>query len=223
MSWRRVTRVLLAVNALIALVTAFNYVPFCFHFPAWFTPVFLMALGVLIAITLRYVYELDGSKDALRPQSNGSTTMAWVLLVASVVCTSALHKFYPFRPRIVEYWPRTSPILRYNFVLTVGSLFAVIVLALLYRARCRRTAVVGLIVLAAWMIVPNDACENPFNRPWVEWIGASPLMFMPNSVVLLVGVCCLHGLRPRVSAVVMTLINGGVLLLGIGHLTGVVW
>ena len=223
MSWRRVTRVLLAVNALIAGVTAFNYVPYCFQFPAWFTPVFLMALAVLITIALRYVYELDRSRNALKPQSNRYTMMAWGLLVSSVVCTSALHQFYPFRPRIVESWPRISPILRYNFVLTVASLLAVIVLASLYRARCRRTAVVGLIVLAAWMIVPNDACENPFNRPWVEWIGASPLMFMPNSVVLLVGVCCLHGLRPTASIVAMTLINGGVLLLGIGHLTRVVW
>jgi hypothetical protein len=43
-------------------------------------------------------------------------------------------------------------------------------------------------------------------------------MFMPNSVVLLVGCCCLHGVRPKTSLVVMALINGFVLLLGIAHI-----
>jgi hypothetical protein len=221
MNWRSVTRVLLIINALIASVAAFNFVASRAEFPVWFTPVILAALGIFIAIALLYVYELGRFTDASVPQWINHAGIAWVLLVSSVVCTAALHKFYPFRLGIIEYWPRAAPILRYNFILTVASLLLVIVFALLYHRRQRRPAVLGLIALAIWMLIPDDACGNPFNKPWVKWLGASPLMFMPNSVVLLIGCCCLHGVRPRASLVVMTLINGFVLLLGIAHLIGV--
>ena len=73
------------------------------------------------------------------------------------------------------------------------------------------------------MLIPNDDCGNAFNMPWIAWFGASPLMFLGNSVVLLVGYCGLRAIRPRTSALVMGLINAGVFLLGLGHLTRVVW
>jgi hypothetical protein len=73
------------------------------------------------------------------------------------------------------------------------------------------------------MLVPNDNCGNPFNLPWMKWIGASPLMFMPNSVVLLIGYCGLHGIRPLISILLMAAINICVFLLGLGHLTKIVW
>ena len=73
------------------------------------------------------------------------------------------------------------------------------------------------------MLVPNDNCANPFNLPWIKWAGASPLMFMPNSVVLLIGYCGLHGIRPRVIILLMAVINIGVFLLGLGHLTKLIW
>jgi hypothetical protein len=81
----------------------------------------------------------------------------------------------------------------------------------------------GLVILAAIMLVPNDNCGNYFNQPWIKWIGASPLMFMPNSVVILIGYCGLHGIWPRTSILLMALINIGVFALGLGHLTKVVW
>jgi hypothetical protein len=221
MIWRNVTRVFLVINALLALVTAFNLAYDPGYIPAWLAYVILGGLGLFVAVTLLYVYELGYFAGAAMPRWNGHATIAWVLIVSSVVCTAALHQFWPFRPGIAEYWQRAEPILRYNFALTAGSLVLVVVLALLYYWRQRQAAVLGLVGLAAWMLVPNDACGNPFNRPWVNWLGASPLMFMPNSVVLLVGCCCLHGVRPRTSLGVMMLINGFVLLLGIAHIIGV--
>ncbi len=221
MIWRSVTRVFLVINALIALVTAFNLAYDPGYIPAWLAYVILGGLGLFVAVTLLYVYELGYFAGAAMPRWNGHATIAWVLIVSSVVCTAALHQFWPFRPGIAEYWQRAEPILRYNFALTAGSLVLVVVLALLYYWRQRQAAVLGLVGLALWMLVPNDACGNPFNTPWVNWLGASPLMFMPNSVVLLVGCCCLHGVRPRTSLGVMMLINGFVLLLGIAHIIGV--
>jgi hypothetical protein len=37
------------------------------------------------------------------------------------------------------------------------------------------------------MLIPNDDCPNAFNHPWLGWLGASPLMFLGNAVVLLIG------------------------------------
>jgi hypothetical protein len=152
--------------------------------------------------------------------------LIWLLLVLSVICTSALHKFFPFRSAVITYWPEIPPrlnILKYNFILTAGSLLVVLVLSVLYSLGRRSQAETGLVILAAIMLVPNDNCGNYFNQPWIKWMGASPLMFMPNSVVILIGYCGLHGIWPRVSILLMAMINIGVFALGLGHLTKVVW
>ena len=96
-------------------------------------------------------------------------------------------------------------------------------MAVLYRLRLRRAALVGLLILAAVMLIPNDDCGNDFNRPWNNLIGASPLMFAPNAGVLLIGYCALQGILPPTSLIVMTGANLFVLFLGLGHLTRVVW
>jgi len=77
--------------------------------------------------------------------------------------------------------------------------------------------------LAAIMLIPNDDCPNYFNLPWIRMIGGSPLMFAVNAGVLVIGYCGLQGVLPRLGLVTMTVANGFVLLLGLGHLTRVIW
>ena len=152
--------------------------------------------------------------------------LIWVLLVLSVICTSALHQFAPFRLDAIMMWPEIPPhlnILKYNFILTAGSLLVVLILAVFYWLGRKSQAVTGLVILAIIMLVPNDNCPNDFNLPWMQWIGASPLMFMPNSVVLLIGYLGLHGIWPRIGILLMAGINVSVLLLGLGHLTRLIW
>ena len=144
----------------------------------------------------------------------------------SVICTSALHKFYPFRRAVLTFWlriPDRLNLLKYNYFLTAVSQLVILILAVLYAFRRRSQAVTGLVILAAIMLVPNDNCGNFFNQSWIQRIGASPLMFMPNSVVLLIGYCALHGIWPRVSTLLIAAINIGVSMLGLGHVTGIVW
>ena len=127
---------------------------------------------------------------------------------------------------MLTFWlriPDRLNLLKYNYFLTAVSQLVILILAVLYAFRRRSQAVTGLVILAAIMLVPNDNCGNFFNQSWIQWIGASPLMFMPNSVVLLIGFCGLHGIWPRVSIVLMAAINVCVFALGLGHLTGVVW
>lgn len=217
---------LLALNLLISTITGLNFLSGQENFPSWFGPAFLVAIGLLICIICFYIWQLPRTLELVKPPTRYEAGLIWLLLVLSVICTSALHKFYPFRPAVITYWPGIPlrlNLLKYNFILTAGSLLVVLVLAVLYSLGRRSQAVTGLVILAAVMLVPNDNCGNYFNQPWIKWIGASPLMFIPNSVVILIGYCGLHGIWPRVGILLMAVINACVFLLGLGHLTKVVW
>lgn len=216
----------LAVNLFISVMTGWNFLGVRGNFPSWFGPVFLLAIGLFICIICFYIWQLPHTLELVKPSAEYQATLIWVLLVLSVICTSALHQFAPFRPDAIMMWPQIPPhlnILKYNFILTAGSLFVVFVLGVMYWLGRKSQAVTGLVILAAIMLVPNDNCPNDFNLPWIQWTGASPLMFMPNSVVLLIGFCGLHGIWPRVSILLMAGINAGTLLLGLGHLTKIIW
>lgn len=216
----------LALSLLISVITALNFLRVRGNFPSWFGPVFLVAIGLFICIICFYIWQLPLTLELVNPPAGYQAALIWLLLVLSVICTSALHQFAPFRLDAIILWPLIPPhlnLLKYNFVLTAGSLLVVLVLAILYCLGRRSQAVTGLVILSVIMLVPNDNCGNDFNLPWLRWLGASPLMFMPNSVVLLIGYCGLHGIWPRVGILLMAGINICVLLLGLGHLTKIIW
>jgi hypothetical protein len=216
----------LAVNLFISVMTAWNFLGVRGNFPSWFGPVFLVAIGLFICIICFYIWQLPRTLEQVKPPAGYQVRLIWVLLVLSVICTSALHQFAPFRLDAIMMWPEIPPeynLIKYNFILTAGSLFVVLVLAVLYCFGRKSQAVTGLVILSVIMLVPNDNCPNDFNLPWMQWIGASPLMFMPNSVVLLIGYLGLHGIWPRVGILLMAGINIGVLFLGLGHLTKIIW
>ena len=218
--------VFLALNLLISTITAWDFFIACENYHPWFVPVFLSAIGLLICIICFYIWQLPRTLEHFKPPAKYQALLIWLLLVLSVLCTSALHKFYPFRPAVLTFWPRIPDhlhLLKYNYFLTAISLVVILILAVLYAFGRRSQAVTGLVILAVVMLVPNDNCGNFFNQSWIQWIGASPLMFMPNSVVLLIGHCALHGIWPRVSILLIAAINTCVFMLGLGHVTGIVW
>ncbi len=216
----------LTLDWFLAVITAVAFLRVREAFPSWFAMPFVMAATVLSLVALLYYWQLSRPPRTLSAPGRLTTAAIWFLLLCSVPCTSALHQFFPFRMDLFEVLP-TAPsgfsIIAYNFVLTVASLLVVIALAVLYGLRWRRAALMGIVVLAAVMLIPNDDCGNDFNLPWIRLIGASPLMFAPNAGVLLIGYCALQGILPRASLVFMTLANASVLLLGLGHLTRIVW
>ena len=223
---RTLVLLLLALNCLISAITGLNFLSARENFPSWSWPAFLLGIVLLICIICFYIWQLPRTLELSRRPTRCEAGLIWSLLVLSPMCTSALHQFAPFRPDAIMVWPEIPAhlnLLKYNFILTAGSLLIILVLAVLYRLKRRSQAVTGLVVLAAIMLVPNDNCPNDFNLPWIEWAGASPLMFMPNSIVLLIGYCGLHGIWPRVGILLIAGINVGVFLLGLGHLTRVIW
>jgi len=218
--------IFLSLNLFISVAMWLSFLSAREHFPSWFGPVFLVAVGLLICIICFYIWQLPRTLALINPPAGHRKALIWLLLVLSVPCTSALHKFAPFRIDAIMVWadiPAEYNLIRYNFILTAGSLLVILILTILYCLGRRTQAVTGLVILAGIMLVPNDNCANYFNLPWIRWAGASPLMFMPNSVVLLIGYCGLHGIRPRISIILMSLINIAVFLLGLGHLTKFIW
>jgi hypothetical protein len=218
--------IFLSLNLFISVIMWLNFLTTRENFPSWFGPLFLVAVGLLICVICFYIWQLPHTLVFVKPPALYQKAFIWLLLVLSVPCTSALHQFAPFRLDAIMNWfeiPAKINLIKYNFILTAGSLLVILILTVFYCTGRRTQAVTGLVILAGIMLVPNDNCGNPFNLPWMKWIGASPLMFMPNSVVLLIGYLGLHGIRPLISMLLMAAINICVFLLGLGHLTKLVW
>ena len=195
-------------------------------FPPWFCPVALMSFAFGFGIIARYIWMIHHFNIPLPPPCRKQAIGLWALLVLSVICTSSLHGFAPFHAHIVTEYSQLPSSLRfigYNFILTACSLVTLVMLAVFFFQGHQRGALGGLVVLAGVMLIPNDDCPNAFNDPWLGWLGASPLMFLGNAVVLLIGYCGLNGLRPRVSALLMGIIDCWVLLLGLGHQSKLIW
>ena len=195
-------------------------------FPSWFCPVALISLTVGFGIIASYLWMIQHVTRLLNPPRAGEAALLWTLLVLSVICTSSLHGFAPFRPHILSEYsqlPNSLRFIGFNFILTGCSLLAIVSMAVCFFRGNPRGALAGLVVLAGAMLIPNDDCPNPFNAPWLGWLGASPLMFLANAVVLLIGYCGLNGLRPGLSALLMGTIDCWVLLLGLGHRSHLIW
>ena len=185
-----------------------------------------MSIAVGFGIIAGCLWMIQHVTMVLNPPRAGEAALLWTLLVLSVICTSSLHSFAPFRPHILSEYsqlPNSLRFIGFNFILTGCSLLAIVSLAVCFFRGHPRGALAGLVVLAGAMLIPNDDCPNPFNAPWLGWLGASPLMFLANAVVLLIGYCGLNGLRPGLSALLMGTIDCWVLLLGLGHRSHLIW
>jgi hypothetical protein len=192
-------------------------------FPAWFVPAFVAGLAVLLAWAGAVTVRIWRNRAAAQPAQGRLATVVWLLIPLSFVCTSTVHQLYPFRPSLPAALREVGPVLRFNIAFTGLGFAAAAVLAVLYLAGRRRVALPGLLVLGLLLLVPNDDCANPFNTWWLATVGASPLMFVPNLYVILFAAGALLGVWPRWNALAVAAACVGVALLGLGHMTRVIW
>ena len=189
------------------------------RFPAWFAPSFALGVAALV-VALAYgtlAGESPGSRSpgARRP-------LVWSLLVASWPCTTSVHAFAPFAPDVARTW-EAFPSLRANLVLAALGLAATLVGAGLDAFGRRRAACGTVLAIAAVVLWPNDDCANPFNRWWIEVLGASPLMYVPNVLATLFAVAALRGTRPRWNTACLAAVCLASLALGLGHRARLIW
>ncbi len=212
-----------AAAAALSLKAGFDLVLRRGSFPAWFVPAFVAGLGVLLVWAGAVTARIWKTRSTALPAGGGLARAVWLLVPLSFVCTSTVHQLYPFRPSLAAAWPEAGPVLRFNLVLTGLGFAAAAVLSVLYLAGRRRTALLGLLALGLVLLVPNDDCANPFNAWWLATVGASPLMFVPNLYAGLFAAGALLGVWPRWNALAVAGACAGVALLGLGHMTRVIW
>lgn len=212
-----------AAAALLSAKAGYDLVLSREAFPAWFVPAFVAGLLGLVAWAGWTAAGIWKARGVARPEGGARAAAVWSLLVLSFVCTSSVHQFHPFRLAL-EAYGAVDPVLRWNLAVTLGGFLAAGALAFLYNAAGRRgAALAGLFVLDLLLLVPNDACPNPFNAWWLAAVGASPLMFVPNLYASLFGAGALLGIRPRWNLLALAGACLGVTLLGLGHMTRVIW
>lgn len=192
-------------------------------FPAWFVPAFVAGLAVLLAWAGAVTVRIWATRAVAQPAQGRLAATVWLLLPLSFVCTSTVHQLYPFRPSLPAAWHEVGPVLRFNLALAGLGFAAAAVLAVLYLAGRRQAALVGILALGLFLLVPNDDCANPFNTWWLATVGASPLMFVPNLYAILFAAGALLGVWPRWNALAVAAACAGVALLGLGHMTRVIW
>jgi hypothetical protein len=212
-----------AVAALLSARTLADLIPRSRAFPSWFVPLFGVGLAGLVLCAVWVTRGIWQGRHVARPASGGLAGAVWVLLVLSFVATSSVHQLYPFRPLALEDFLGIDPMLRFNLVVTGLGFVAAALLAILYLTGRREAALLGLFVLDLLLLIPNDSCPNPFNETWIAWLGASPLMFVPNLYASLFGAGALLGVRPRWNLLCLAAACVGVALLGLGHATRVIW
>lgn len=203
--------------------TAFDLLRHRESFPFWFVPLFVAGLAALAGDAGFMTVRLWRAPEAAVPARGPSRAVIWVLLALSFVCTSAVHQFYPFRPSVAAVVGGLDAVLRFNLALTGFGFLATAALAALYLSGRRDGALLGLLAVDFLLLVPNDACANPFNEWWIAALGASPLMFVPNLYASLFAVAALLGIHPRWNTTALGATCLSVLLLGLGHMTRLIW
>lgn len=215
--------VVFAAAALLSIKTAVDLAPRRDVFPSWFVPLFVAGLGGLVLCGAWVTSGIWRARRYARPAAGALGGTVWFFLALSFVATSTVHQLYPFRTLSSQDFLQLDPVLRFNLILTGASFVAAAGLAVLYQSGRSAGALIGLFVLDLILLVPNDACANPFNTWWIARVGASPLMFVPNLYASLFGAGALLGVHPRWNVFCLVAACVGVALLGFGHSTHLLW
>jgi hypothetical protein len=193
------------------------------RFPGWFVPAFVVGIAALLSYGLFMMLGLWNQRRSVEWAGGANAVVIWVLIPLLFICTSAVHAFYPFRPVPLSALLSANPVLQLNFGLTAFGLLVSIFCGVLY-ALGRRQAAVGLLLgLGVLLLIPNDACNNPFNEWWIARLGASPLMFVPNMFAIIFAVAALTGVYKRINTLALAAVGISVALLGLGHMSRVIW
>lgn len=193
-------------------------------FPAWFVPSFIATIIILMALSLYFVLQARKTENPHPFITSKQSVILWILMLLSYICTTSVHGFYPFHRNTLSILPVVDLVMKINYVLAITGFILCCALAGIYIfSSMKPLASMGLLIMALITLIPNDNCANPFNYWWIEKIGASPLMYVPNMYAALFVTCGLYGIHPKAIGFLTACICVGSLLLGIGHQLGIIW
>jgi hypothetical protein len=216
--------VILASACLVSIKASYDLAKNFESFPIWFVPGFILAVATLIALSLYFVLQCQPVAGNLSSITRRQSTVLWILMLLSFICTVSVHGFYPFHRNVLLILPAVDWVMKINYAIAIVGFLACAAFAGIYLfGQIKAPAIVGLLFISSMMLIPNDNCWNPFNYWWIETVGASPLMYAPNMYAALFVTCGLYGIRPKSAGVLVTGICLGSLLLGLGHQLGIIW
>ena len=208
----------LSIKATADLVDEFDI------FPIWFIPSFGFVVFVLNAICFYLLLQIWKIESNPKLLSGKQSLFLWLLMSLSFICTTAVHSFHPFRLNTPSILPSVDAIMKINYgVAILGFLVSVALAGIYIFTKMKSPAMIGLMTMALFILIPNDNCSNPFNYWWIETIGASPLMYAPNLYAALFVTCGLYGIHSRIVTLLVMCVCGGCLILGIGHQLRIIW
>ncbi len=216
--------IILEITCVLSIKAAYDVAANFDVFPVWFAPGFGLAVSVLIAPSLYFVFQMWKMEGVSHLLSGKQSILLWIWMPLSFVCTTAVHGFYPFRLKVFSMLPWVNPVMKINDVVAAFGFVTSVVLAGVYIfTRLKTPAGIGLAIMALLILIPNDNCSNPFNYWWIDTIGASPLMYTPNLYAVLFVTCGLHGIHPKIAAFLAMGVCIGSLILGFGHRLRIIW
>jgi hypothetical protein len=208
----------LSVKAIYDLASYFDV------FPIWFVPSFSVVVLVLNAICLYLVLQVWKIENNRHASSGGGPTLLWLLMTVSFICTTAVHGFYPFHHDFLLKLANITDVLKINYGIAIFGLVVSAILTVLYTfTKMKTSAIAGLMVMALFILIPNDDCANPFNYWWINTIGASPLMYAPNLYAILLVTSGLFNIHSRIVTLLTLCVCIGTLILGLGHQLNIIW
>jgi hypothetical protein len=217
---------LFCIIASLSIKAAYDLLHYIHLFPSWFVPSFAAGVAVLISYAGYITIQIWRAQYSTRLANGPLVLTIWILLPLSFICTSSVHQFYPFRPLHLKTYISIismNSVFKINLIITFLGFAAMIALAIIYYFASKKIVLVVLLAFSFILLLPNDDCRNPFNYWWLSSIGASPLMFIPNAYAILFGVGTLLRVNMKLNTFAVMAICVSVTLLGLGHITRVIW
>jgi hypothetical protein len=208
----------------LSIKAAFDLTKHSESFPVWFVPSFIATVGTLIALSSYFVMQAQKSEGNFHLLTGGESIFFWTLMALSFICTTSVHGFYPFHRHVLWILPAVDSVMKTNYAIATIGFVTCAVLAYAYLfGQMKHPAMIGLMLISLMMLIPNDNCANPFNYWWIDTIGASPLMYVPNMYAALFVTCGLSGIHTKSAGFLTLSICIASLMLGLGHQLGIIW
>jgi hypothetical protein len=195
--------------------------------PEWFLYMFIpTALGFVSICIIQAALSFRTGFGGFNDRRNA--VISWVLIFISFPINSSVHQFYalrgnPLRGHSLLLLLQGKEWLSPNELVIYGGAFLIILFAFMFFKGLIGLSLAAVSILAYLILIPTCNCANPFNSAWNEILGASPMMFVPSSFTIFCAVRAMSGVNVRVNFSLIAVTLVGTLLLGIGHMTRVVW
>jgi hypothetical protein len=172
----------------------------------WYTD--FISLGFLGGAALfTWLWILVRRHDPFQPSTNVSRWLR-VLFIAAVPAAYAIASFACLGWSF-EGCCRACTLVRYGVA-------PLVFFAILLGSRDRRFYAYSL-MLGGVSLVPHCVCGNAINRPWIDWLGGSPMCYLPGFTAAVLAVSGLSGAVPRFCAAILIAIGVVVLSGSMGH------